>query len=311
MKWIEVIVKTSMENEDYVSNILYEAGAEGLAIEDPNDILELSKSQEGWALVDSSLIKGELDEINIKAYFPESKDLEDIKRFIEDNIKKSPSTTEDGIYGEIIFNEINDDDWAESWKKYYKPQRIGDNIVIKPSWESYEEKPSDLIIELDPGMAFGTGTHETTIMCTEALEDLIKPGDTVYDIGCGSGILSIVAAKLGATKVVGVDLDPTCVEVSNENIKINNVENKVEILQGNLLDVVEDKVHIIVSNIFAEIIVKMTGELKNYLFDDGIFIASGIILEKIDLVKDSLIENGLDILEVKTLGEWACIIAKK
>lgn len=310
MKWIEVMVKTSMENEDYVSDILYQAGADGLAIEDPKDVLDLSQHKEDWDFVDSSLIKSELDELRIKAYFPESKDIENIKRFIRKNIQEASS--ENGrSYGEIIFDEVDDNDWSEAWKQYYKPQRIGENIVIKPSWESFEADREDLIIELDPGMAFGTGTHETTIMCTEALESIVRPGDAVYDIGCGSGILSIVAAKLGASKVVGVDLDPTCIKVSKENILKNHVENNVEIIQGDLLDVVEDKVNIIVSNIIAEIIVKMTGKLKEYLLDNGIFIASGIILEKIDLVKNDLIKNGFEILDTKILGEWACIIAKK
>ncbi len=129
-------------------------------------------------------------------------------------------------------------------------------------------------------MAFGTGTHETTIMCTEALETFVKPGDRVYDIGCGSGILSIVSAKLGASKVIGVDLDPTCIEVSNENVVNNNVEDKVQVIQGNLLDVIDEKADVIVSNIIAEIIVKMSKDLKEFLVKDGVFIASGIIIEK-------------------------------
>lgn len=303
MKWMEIVVKTSMENEDYISDILYQVGADGLAIEDPRDILNLSQHKEDWDFVDSNLIKGELDDIYIKAYFPETKDLENIKNFINKRINKEQ--------GEISFNEVDDKDWSESWKKYYKPQRIGKSILIKPSWEPVEEGAGDIIVELDPGMAFGTGTHETTIMCTEALESLLKTGDSVYDIGCGSGILSIVASKLGASKVVGVDLDPTSIKVSNENIILNNVEDNVRIIEGNLLDVVEDKVDIIVSNIIAEIIVKMTGDLKEYLVEDGIFIASGIILDKIDLVKNALLENGFNILDTKTLGEWACITAKK
>src|SRR5699024_6168625 len=132
-----------------------------------------------------------------------------------------------------------------------------------------------------------------------------------YDIGCGSGILSIVGAKLGASNVVGVDLDPNSIKVSKENIKINNVEDKVEIVEGNLLDVIKDKADIIVSNILAEVIAGMTGDVRKYLVDDGVFITSGIILDKIDLVKDSLIENKFTILETRTLGKWACIIARK
>ncbi len=303
MKWTEIMVITSSENEDIISDILYEVGATGLAIEDPKDILELSKDSRDWDFVDPSLIELDLDKISIKAYFSESQDLE----HIIDCVKKGL----EGIECELEFNEVDEKDWAESWKQYYKPRRIGEKIVIKPTWESIDEKEGDLVIELDPGMAFGTGTHETTIMCIEALEKFIHDGDKVYDIGCGSGILSIAAAKLGASNVVAVDLDPTCIRVSNENILKNQVEDRVQAIQGNLLDVVEDKVDIIVSNIIAEIIAGMAVDLRDYLVDDGIFIASGIILEKIKLVEEALIENGFKLIKTHELGEWACIIARK
>lgn len=303
MKWTEIMVITSPENEDIVSNILYDAGATGLAIEDPRDIMELSKDSTDWDFVDPSLIKIDLDKISIKAYFSESQKLNSVIDFVKKEMEK--------VQGEIVFSEIDEKDWAESWKKYYKPRRIGTNIVIKPTWESIDEKEGDLVIELDPGMAFGTGTHETTMMCIEALEKFMNNGDKVYDIGCGSGILSIAAAKLGASDIVAVDLDPNCIKVSNENILKNEVEDKIHAIQGNLLDVVEDKADVIVSNIIAEIIVKMSKDLREYLADNGIFIASGIILEKIKLVEDSLVENGFEILEIKKLGEWACIVARK
>ncbi len=307
MNWTEVQIKTTAELEELVSNVLYDAGATGLAIEDPRDILELSLSEEKWDFVDPSLINLEFDGVLIKAYFSESDDLENKIEEIKNRIKNDPvlSTGEN----EIKISMVDDNDWAESWKKYYKPIRIGERILIKPSWEEYNLEENDILIELDPGMAFGTGTHETTAMCTEALEKYVKPGDIVYDIGCGSGILSIVAAKLGAEKVVGVDLDELCVKVSNENIELNNVEKIVEIKEGNLLDVVEGKANIIVSNIIAEIIARMTKDLKSYLKDNGIFITSGIIVEKIELVEKALLENGFQILDIKKLNGWACIIA--
>jgi ribosomal protein L11 methyltransferase len=310
MKWIEVQVKTTTEAEDIVSNILYDLGANGLAIEDPKDILELSQSKEDWDFIDPGLIDLDFEGILIKAYFSESEDLPDKIELIKQSIEKSSQyNIDDKALGEVIISEVNDDDWAESWKKYYKPKKIGNRIIIKPSWEEYKPKETDLIIELDPGMAFGTGTHETTIMCTEALEKYMKSGTIVYDIGCGSGILSIVAAKLGADKVLGIDLDELCVKVSKENIELNHVENIVEIKKGNLLDVVHGRANIIVSNIIAEIIAGMTKELKDYLEKDGLFIGSGIIIEKVDLVKDSLEQNGFKILEIKKMNDWSCIVA--
>lgn len=307
MNWTEVQIKTTAELEDVISSILYDAGANGLAIEDPRDILEMMKSKGDWDFIDSSLINQELDGILIKAYFSESDDLENIIQEIRSRIEDNPELIADENI--VTINVLDDNDWAESWKKYYKPIRIGKNIVIKPSWEDYKLVEDDIIIELDPGMAFGTGTHETTMMCTEALEQFVKSGDMVYDIGCGSGILSIVAAKLGASKVVGVDLDELCVKVSNKNIILNNVEDIIEIKSGNLLAVVEGKANIIVSNIIAEVIAKMTKDLKGYLSNNGIFITSGIILEKIELVENALLENGFEILDIVKKNEWACIIA--
>ena len=307
MKWTEIKIRATAETEDLISNILYDVGATGLSIDDPAEILQLSKSKKDWDFIDASLLDISSEEILIKAYFSESEDIEKKVKEIEKNIKDMPILNIENH--RISTTKVDENDWAESWKKYYKPIRIGRRILIMPSWEEDVSLENDIVIELDPGMAFGTGTHETTMMCTEALEDYVKPSSTVYDIGTGSGILGIVAAKLGATKVLGVDLDPVCVKVANENIEMNNVEDVVEIKNGDLLEVVEGKADIIVSNIIAEIIAGMTPDLKNYLNRGGIFITSGIIIEKISLVEKALIENGFKILEIKKLNSWACIIA--
>ncbi len=311
MKWLEIQVKTTPENEDIITDILYSAGANGLAIEDPHDIEEFSRTETDWDFIDPSLIDLDFEGILIKAYFSESEDLLETVELIKNNIERVPLSVGNKPYGEVIISEVDDKDWAENWKKYYKPKEIGEKIVIKPSWESYENLSNRITIELDPGMAFGTGTHETTIMCTEALEKYVSMDSKVYDIGCGSGILSIVAAKLGAKEVVAIDLDELCVKVSNENIKINNVEDIVQVKKGNLLDCIDGKANIIVANIIAEIIAKMTYDLSDYIEDDGTFIASGIIIEKIPLVETSLLENGFNIIEIKKMNGWACIVASK
>ncbi len=308
MNWTEVQIKTVSQCEDLVSNVLYDAGAAGLAIEDPNDIVELEQSEITWDFVDCNLTDLGKGEIIIKAYFPESEDLNKIIENIQNEIKRNPLIENKNI--QITLTLLDDNDWAHSWKKYYKPFKIGSNILIKPSWEDVEIEEGNILIELDPGMAFGTGTHETTWMCTEAIEKYIKKGDTLYDIGCGSGILSIVAVKLGAEKVIGVDLDPVCIKTSKENININDVENKIDIREGNLLEVVDQKADIIVSNIIAEVIAEMSKDLKAYIKDDGIFIASGIILEKISLVEDALKKSGFEILEIIRKNEWALIASK-
>lgn len=307
MNWAEVQIKATNELEDVVSDILYDVGATGLAIEDPKDILDLVQSEVSWDFVDPSLTKLKVDEVIIKAYFAENEELDNIIQSIRERIREHPMLSQEE--NQLTISSVDENDWAESWKKYYKPTKIGKNILIKPTWEETEVDEDTVLIELDPGMAFGTGTHETTIMCAEALEKHVKPGDLVYDIGCGSGILSIVAAKLGAKKVLGVDLDPVCVRVSNENVKMNNVEDIVEVKMGDLLEVIEGKANIIVSNIIAEIIGDMTPDIKNYLKDDGVFIASGIIIDKISLVKNALLENDFIILDIVEKKEWACIIA--
>ncbi|HLS53033.1 MAG TPA: 50S ribosomal protein L11 methyltransferase [Tissierellaceae bacterium] len=310
MKWTEVIVKTASQYEDIVSHILYEAGAQGLAIEDPNDVLELSQMESDWYFVDINLMDFPKEGILIKAYYPEERDIEAIVAFIREEIEIKPLENEGLSLGKVMLNQVDDEDWAESWKRFYKPTKVGENIVIKPSWEKYKAGSNELVVELDPGMAFGTGTHETTNLCIEALEAYVKEGNLIYDIGCGSGILSIVAAKLGAGQVIGIDLDATCVKVSKENIRLNKLEDKIDIKEGNLLDVVEGKADLIVANIIAEIIKDMVGDLPSYLNKGGHFISSGIILDKVDLVKEALLKEGFEIKEIKTLGEWACIIAQ-
>ena len=311
MKWTEIKVSTNAENEDIVSSILYEVGAMGLTIEDPNDIVELTKRVDDWDFIDDSLFQSESEGIIIKAYYSELEDLISIVEKVKNRLEIEPILAGEKLLGKVIISTVDEKDWAESWKQYYKPKRIGEKIVIKPTWEDFEEKPGDIIIELDPGMAFGTGTHETTIMCAEALESHVKTNSTVFDIGCGSGVLSIVAAKLGAKEVIGVDLDQVCVKVSNENIEMNKVEDIIEIRKGNLLDVVKGKANIIVANIIAEIIASITGDIGSFLEEDGLFISSGIIIEKIPLVENALVENGFKILEVRKMNSWACIIASK
>lgn len=304
MNWIEVKIKTKQENEDIVSHILYENGANGLAIEDPRDITALSKKEEDWDFIDPQLIKIDEDGIVLKAYFSEEEDIEAITGKIIELIEAQ------GL-GEILLSEVDESDWAENWKKHYKTTRIGKRIVIKPSWETFEPEAGDIVIQLDPGMAFGTGSHETTAMCTEALEKFVKPGATVFDVGCGSGILSVVAAKLGAERVLGIDLDPMCVKISKENFQINKVEDKAEAIHGNLLDMVDEKADIIVANIIAEIVAGLVPQLISFLKDGGLIIASGIIDEKLQLVEDALMESGYSILDSRSLNGWCAVVAKR
>ena len=164
-----------------------------------------------------------------------------------------------------------EEDWANNWKKYYKPTKVGNRIVVRPIWEEYKEENDELVLVLDPGMAFGTGTHETTRMCIQSLENYVKEDSVVFDVGCGSGILAIAAAKLGAKKAVGVDLDPVAVESAKENVGYNDLDN-IDILYGNLVEVIDGKADIVVANIIAEVICILTEDVKRVLKADGYFI---------------------------------------
>lgn len=304
MKWTEINATISKDNEDIVSGIFYSIGASALDIEDPNDIIELLNNKEKWDFFGIELKDLDLEKIKIKAYFSEEEDIVSILSSLKIRIEEEGLGTVDTV-------EIEDEDYLNNWKKYFKPFKIGKNIIIKPSWEDYKAKEEDIIIDIDPGMAFGTGTHETTSLCIEALETYLKKDDIVYDIGCGSGILSIVSAKLGAEKITSIDLDPLCVKISKENILNNNLQDKIEVKKGNLLDVVEGKADLIVANIIAEAIITMSDSIGEYIKSGGVFISSGIILSKKDSVVEALERNNFKIYETKTQGEWVSIISIK
>ncbi len=309
MKWIEVSIKTTTGAIEAVANVLYDAGVSGVVIEDPHDIILASNDENTWDYIDESLINLEEGAI-VKGYIPESSDLIDKIDLVKQLVAALPQFGLNIGAGEVSTVVVNEQDWDTSWKKYYKPTKIGNRIVIKPVWEEYEPKQDEIIVEMDPGMAFGTGTHETTIMCVQQLEQHISEKCTVFDIGCGSGILSIVAAKLGAEKVIGVDCDEVAVNVAGKNITENKVDNIVEIKHGNLMDMVMGKANIIVANITADIIILLSKDIKRFLNSCGLFIASGIISDKTKEVKENLMANGLEVVEVGTMGEWTTIVSQ-
>ncbi|MCT4605286.1 MAG: 50S ribosomal protein L11 methyltransferase [Marinisporobacter sp.] len=310
MKWIEVKIKTTTEALEAVANILYDVGVGGVAIEDPNDPIFQQKESGDWDYMDESILESDFEGAIVKGYLPESEDLLDKIELIKQSIEKIPQYNLDKGLGEVTTSEVYEEDWANAWKKYYKPKKIGEQVVIKPSWEEYTPSPDDIVVELDPGMAFGTGTHETTMMCIQNLEKYVKDTSTVFDIGCGSGILSIVAAKLGAKEVIGVDLDEVAVKASKQNVLDNRVEDTVTIKHGNLMDVINGQCDIVVANIIADVIIYLSDFIKDFMKEKSVFIASGIILEKVDEVVNALEKNGMEIVEVRRQGEWAAIVSK-
>lgn len=310
MKWTEITIKTTTEAVEAVTNILYEQNVGGVSIEDPKDFKFQKKNEYDWDFVEEEIFNSGYDGVIIKTYITEERDVtEDINLIKEkiDGLKEFGIDVGDAI---VEISQVDEEDWANEWKNYYKPTKVGEKVVVKPTWEEYEAKEGDLIIELDPGMAFGTGTHETTSMCIQQLEKYVKQDSKVFDIGCGSGILAIAAAQLGAKEVVAGDLDEVAVKVSKENCEINHVSDKVVVKHGSLFEVVDSKADVIVANIIADIIKILAKDVSKFLKDDGVFISSGIILAKIDEVCQALEENGFEIVKVERLGEWSAIVSK-
>ncbi|MGO0881938.1 50S ribosomal protein L11 methyltransferase [Clostridioides difficile] len=309
--WIEVTIKTTTEAVEPITNILYEQGAGGAVIEDPKDFLFQKKNELDWDYVEEEVFKkNEEDDVLIKTYVSEEKNVMEFVEIIKQKVLGLKDFGIDIGEGSVSLDQVNEADWANAWKAYYKPTKVGQRVVVKPTWEDYDMQEGDLIIELDPGMAFGTGTHETTSMCIRELEKYVNKDSKVFDIGCGSGILAIAAAKLGAKEVVAVDLDEVAVKVAKENVIENKVEENVSVMHGNLTDVIKDKADVIVANIIADIIKILAKDVQNFMKEDAIFISSGIILDKVEEVKESLVENGFEIVEVQKLGEWSAIVSK-
>lgn len=308
MKWLEIKVNAKAEAIDAITEILYEFGASGVAIDEPIDYEAMKIDNLFWDYIEPQ--EGEQDkESSVSAYFSEAEaELEKKIQGIKDKVQQLPEFGLDIGSGKIEIKEIDQIDWETSWKQYFKPVHITDRIVVKPQWEEYLPQEDELIIHIDPGMAFGTGTHETTSMCIKAIEKNLEPGYSILDIGTGSGILSIAAVLLGAKEATGVDLDPVAVEVANENIEINGLSDKITILHRDLLTLIEGQFDIVVANIIADaILILLDSDVKSFVKDNGLFICSGIIQEKEDLVVEKLKGKGFEIKEINRDGEWVCI----
>ncbi|WAA11508.1 50S ribosomal protein L11 methyltransferase [Fervidibacillus halotolerans] len=311
MKWSEISIHTTNEAVEPILNILYEAGASGAVIEDSFERMKVRENQ-----------YGEIYELNpedypeegviIKAYLPVTSFLGETVEEIKTAINNLILYDIDLGKNKVTISEVNEEEWATAWKKYYNPVKISKHFTIVPTWEDYQPVDTDeLIIELDPGMAFGTGTHPTTVMSIQALEQTVKPGDVVFDVGTGSGVLSIAAALLKAGKVLALDLDEIAVTSAKLNIKLNKVHDVVTVKQNNLLDGIDEKANVIVANLLAEIIIRFSKDAYRSLEKDGYFIASGIINLKRKEVEDALQDANFVIHETLLMEDWVTIIAKK
>lgn len=311
VKWSELSIHTTNEAVEPISNILHEAGASGVVIEDSEDLCKVRENEFGeiYELDPSDF---PVDGVIIKAYLPVTSFLGETVEEIKLAITNLVNFDINIGANEVSISEVNEEEWATAWKKYYHPVKISNRFTIVPTWEIYKPVDSDeLIIELDPGMAFGTGTHPTTVMSLQALEKYMTEDSTVIDVGTGSGVLAIGAAMLGAQHVHALDLDEVAVRSAKLNVKLNKVQDHVEVVQGNLLDTVKEPAEIVVANILAEIIMTFIDDAHRLVRPNGYFIASGIIETKKEEVKTALEKAGFVIEEVMMMEDWVTIISRK
>ena len=298
MKYIEMTINTSKDKKDIIEGILFDYGIYTTEEISSDIVDELDQDEKDWDFIDYPLLNSKEGVFALRVYPENMEDANNLKAELnEKNL------------GQCLIEEKDDEDWANNWKKYYKPLEIGEKLAIVPEWEAYDNDKR-IVIKINPGMAFGTGTHESTYMCLELLERYVKKDDEIFDIGCGSGILAIAALKLGAKRALAVDIDDKCIDASHENAGLNKLEDKMEIKKGNLLDVVKGRADLIVSNIIAEIIVDEIKNLKNHMDKGGIFITSGIIKERRQMVIDALKENGFEIIDELEKNNWVAIVGR-
>ena len=308
--WIEITIHTTNEASEIVESILLDYGSTGVAIEDPTT-LEENLHDDFGTIVELSptdypevgvVVKGYINELNF--------DDQTFNRF-KDELEQLGKNINIGEFFKIETTTIQDSDWENSWKDYFDILNIGEKFVIVPTWREYENEEDKYVINIDPGMAFGTGGHETTSLCIKNLEKYVKPHDNVIDVGCGSGILSVAASYLTDGNLKAVDLDKLAVDVSRENFALNNLENRIEVEEASLLTKETKKYDVIVANILAHIIELMLEDAYKLLEDGGYFITSGIIKDKKDELLEKMLERGFKLVEETSDNEWYSFVVTK
>ena len=300
-QWTKLTVSTKTENMELASSVMSMLD-NGLMIEDYSDF---SFSGMYGELVDETILNADTSLVKISIFICEEKPLGEYLSFLRERFAFS------GIEYEIETDGLSEDDWAQSWKQYYKPIPLG-RVTIVPAWEEYEAKAGEVTISMDPGMAFGTGTHETTRLCLLLLQDEVQGGERVLDVGTGSGILSIAASKLGAKTANAYDIDPVAVKVARENVRDNGCEGVTvevsDLLRG--VDLSGGKYDLCVANIVADIILRMLPDVRTYLKDGAPLILSGIIAPSADAVRQGLSENGFTVEREITENDWVAMLAR-
>ncbi|MBR4891225.1 MAG: 50S ribosomal protein L11 methyltransferase [Clostridia bacterium] len=322
MNWLQLSISTTTVGIEPVCAVLMEAGVTGMEIEDKEDFhnfLENNKSK--WDYVDEDLLKSFDGETKVKFYVTDNACGLDMRSLVLEGLSRLKELDENKEYGELTVSssEMKEEDWAENWKKYFKPLEVGDKILILPEWETLDTPTDRTVFTVNPGMSFGTGSHHTTQLCIKGLEKYLKPEMNVLDLGCGSGILSIIALLLGAKSAVAVDIDANAAEIAAQNAARNGInKEKYSTLAGNiltdekLLKSISDKEYdIVLANIVADVIIGLEPIVPSLLKKGGIFITSGIINDRSDEVVKTYEKTGFKLLERLEQGDWTALIYVK
>lgn len=311
MRWTELTVSTTSQGAEIVAQALVDCGSYGASISDRADIDSAQRPDGYWDMIDPCVYDGLGEGAQVTGYFRQDASFADNLSALNKKLSELKGLEIEGIdLGalSVSSNEIGENDWVNCWKKFYKPTPVGERLVIKPSWEDYAPREGDLIIHMDPGGAFGTGTHETTSMCLELAEKYVKKGDIVTDVGCGTAILSIAAILLGAKRARAIDIDLMAVDCARENVAQNGMEENIVVMRGDLLSGSSDeKVDLIFANIVSDVIIMLASDVPKKLKEGGHLICSGIIKDREDDVSRALESLGFICEDVRRKGEWVAM----
>ncbi|MBQ9516107.1 MAG: 50S ribosomal protein L11 methyltransferase [Ruminococcus sp.] len=303
MDWTEISVEVKADKIDDAAAIANMTVPYGIYIEDysglEDEVMEIAHID----LIDEELLKKNRDIAKIHIYIDPEDNIDEAVSFLREHLTAAK------IDHTIDLSRVQEDDWLNNWRKFFKPMPVGEKLLINPSWYEDTEAGGRAVLNIDPGLAFGTGKHETTRLCLEVLERYIKGGEEILDVGCGSGILGIASVLLGAKSAFGVDIDETAVRTANENAVVNHVGEKFTAAAGDLVDKVQGKYDIIVANIVADAIIALSASVKAFMKPDSVYIVSGIIDTRADDVKNAVADS-FDIVEEITLGGWYCFVLK-
>ncbi len=304
MKWIEAKINFDHPDKDLafdmIADVFYDFGLQGVVVEDPR-----IEPEGGWP----EDVLARPDHYTVTGYLPADDRIEERCQVLEERLRGLKEKL--GLIYQMSYKELDEEDWAHSWKAFFWPQKLGNNLVVKPTWREYPTDTGELVIELDPGMAFGTGTHPTTTLCAVMIEKYLKWGDTFLDVGTGSGILIIAAAMLGAGRACGVDNDPLAVEIAAQNLKLNGLQGRhIQVLCGDLTTNIREEYDLVTANILSHVILKLLADVERVLKPGGIFICSGITEGNKEQVVTSMQEKGFNILEIESKDDWVAIAGR-